>query len=100
MRRIVSKCVMTPKYTAMAVALWLLLPASGIAWLFSIVGPDPCLLYLAGVTLLPASMALLTPWLRAWLEVRKEESVRIAGLQKASPVPATVTICHPVIYDS
>jgi len=72
MRKIISKCVMTPKYTLVAAVLWLVLPASGIIWLFSIVGPDLNLLYLAGVTLLPASLTLLAPWLRAWLEVREE----------------------------
>ncbi len=72
MRKIVSKCVMAPKYAIVAAVLWLLLPASGIVWLFSIVGPDRNLLYLAGVTLLPASLTLLAPWLRAWLEVRKD----------------------------
>ncbi len=74
MQRVISKCVITPKYTAMAAALWLLLPASGIVWLFNVIGPDPQLLYLAGVTLLPASLALLAPWLRVWLEARKDIS--------------------------
>jgi hypothetical protein len=72
MKRTSSKCVMSPKHTVIAMGLWLLLPASLITWLFSIVGLDPRLLYLAGVTLLPASLTLLAPWLRAWLDIRKD----------------------------
>ena len=72
MRRMISKCILTTKETAVAAGLWLLLPASGIVWLYSIVGPDPRLLYLGAVTLLPAGLTLLAPWFRAWVEVRKE----------------------------
>ncbi len=87
MHRITSKCVITPEHTLIAAALWLLLPAIGIVCLLGIVGPHPYLLYLAGVTLVPASMTLLAPWLRAWLEVREGllelEEVR----SEAQPVP-------------
>ena len=72
MERMKAKCVMAPRHAAMAVVLWLLLPASCMVWLFDVLGPDPRLLYLAGVTLFPAGLTLLAPWLRAWLEVRKE----------------------------
>jgi hypothetical protein len=74
MERMKSKCVVAPKHTAVAMVLWLLLPTSCIVWLHGILGPDPRLLYLAGVTLLPAGLTLLAPWLRAWLEVREDVS--------------------------
>jgi len=86
MREVISKCVMTPKYTIVAAVLWLMLPASGIIWLFSIVGPDLNLLYLAGVILLPASLTLLAPWLRAWLEVKEELTEVQAVETHAQPV--------------
>jgi len=69
-------CPMTIRHTLITAALFVVLPACGIAWAASIVGPCLELLYLAAVTLVPAGLTILAPWVRAWLEMR-EESRRV-----------------------
>lgn len=52
----------------LAFALWLLLPFSGIIWLYITIGWDMRLLYLAAVTILPAALAFLGPLVCEHLE--------------------------------
>jgi hypothetical protein len=78
-----SRCILTPKYTIAAGILWLLLPACGLVWMLSVVGPDPHLLYLAGVVLFPVGTVLLAPWIRAWLDVRKSRRLFPQKLQNS-----------------
>jgi len=61
---------MTDTILLAMILLWLVLPGCGLAWLASVIGPDPRLLYLAGVTILPGGLTLAAPWLRAWLRAR------------------------------
>jgi hypothetical protein len=70
--RIASRCVLSPAHTALAALLWLALPGCGLLWLAAVIGPDPLLLYPAGVTLVPAGLALAGPWLRAAVGYREE----------------------------
>lgn len=69
-----NKCILSLRFTLAAAALWLIAPACILLWCISILGPDPRLLYLAGVTLFPASLTLLAPWLRAYLRYKEERN--------------------------
>jgi len=67
-----SECVISVPYTITTTILWLGIAASFIMWLYSIIGADPRLLYLAGATLVPAAATLLAPWLCAYRKSKKE----------------------------
>lgn len=69
-----SKCVISVPHTIAAAVLWLALPAVFIMGLYNTLGADPRLLYLAGVTLFPAGLTMLAPWLHAY---RKSKGVKM-----------------------